>query len=477
MSLRGESVGIRIHNTLSGTKEEFVPLVDGHVGIYFCGMTVQERPHIGHMRACMVFDVFRRYFEHKGYKVTLIQNITDVDDKVIEKARERGSDYRQVAQEYADEYLFASDSLGIKRSTFYPRATQHIQEIISLVEKLFEKGLAYEVDGDVYYEVARFKDYGKLSKKKLEDLISGARVAVDTRKKSPADFALWKASREEEPWWESPWGRGRPGWHIECSAMSMHYLGETFDIHGGGADLVFPHHENEIAQSEAATGKSFARFWMHNEWVTLGGEKMSKSTGHFVPITEVLKDYEADVIRLYLLSTHYRSQIEFSEERLASTTSALERLENALALEGADESLDTVSLSPEEAQISSAIANSRQEFERAMDDDFNTSKAVSVLFDLAKVANTAQSENLDSRLIGAAQKELRSLGGVLGLFEIESGEPSDELVYPVMQSILDARNILRNEEDFKAADLIRQRLESVGIKLEDKPEGTVWKRA
>jgi len=237
-------MGIRVHNTLSGIKEDFVPLRNGHVGIYFCGMTVQERPHIGHMRACMIFDIFRRYFEYRGYDVVLIQNITDVDDKVIQKARDQEADYRRVAQGYTDEYLYASDALGIRRSTFYPRATQHIQEIISLIERLFERGVAYEVDGDVYYEVSKFKDYGKLSKKKVRDLIPGARVAVDERKRSPVDFALWKASKEGEPWWDSPWGRGRPGWHIECSAMSMHYLDETFDIHGGGTDLIFPHHEN-----------------------------------------------------------------------------------------------------------------------------------------------------------------------------------------------------------------------------------------
>jgi len=465
-----------VHNTLSGMKEDFVPLVDGHVGIYFCGMTVQERPHIGHMRACMVFDVFRRYFEYKGFEVTLIQNITDVDDKVIEKADERGTDYRIVAQEYADEYLYASDLLGIKRSTFYPRATQHIQEIISLVERLAEKGFAYEVDGDVFYEVSKWERYGRLSRKKLDDLISGARVAVDERKRSPADFALWKASSEGEPWWESPWGRGRPGWHIECSAMSMRYLGETFDIHGGGVDLVFPHHENEIAQSEAVTGKPFARYWMHNEWVMLGGEKMSKSTGHFIPILEVLQTYEPDVIRLYLLSTHYRSQIEFGEERLASTKSALERLHNALDLEGEKEDVDSSTLTAAESDIFSSISSSRDSFDEAMDDDFNTSKAISVLFDLARLCNTVHKESLNTKLISAAQRSMKDLGSVLGLFETKRGDPSDALVDSVMKGILDVRRILREEKDYRAADLIRERLIEAGVRLEDKPEGTVWKR-
>ncbi len=470
-------MGIRIHNTLTGMKEDFVPLNDGRVGIYFCGMTVQERPHIGHMRASMVFDIFRRYFEYRGYDVTLIQNITDVDDKVIEKARERGTDYRRVAEEYADEYLFASDALGIKRSSFFPRATQHIQEIILLIERLFQRGIAYEIEGDVYYEVSKFKDYGKLSKKKLEDLISGARVAVDERKRSPADFALWKASKEGEPWWESPWGRGRPGWHIECSAMSMHYLGETFDIHGGGADLIFPHHENEIAQSEAVTGKPFARYWMHNEWVTLGGEKMSKSTGHFVPITEVLKTREGDIVRLYLLSTHYRSQIDYSDERLASAESALERLNNALSLEGGEGEISTSSLSPQEIEILNGISGSRGEFESAMDDDFNTSKALSVLFDLARLVNRADRESMDRRLITMGQKGLRELGRVLGLFEMgRRSDSGDDLADPLLESIVGIRKVLRDERDFRAADLIRERLEQLGVRLEDKPEGTVWKR-
>jgi cysteinyl-tRNA synthetase len=469
-------MAIRVFNTLSGMKEDFVPLKKGHVGIYFCGMTVQERAHVGHMRACMVFDVIRRYLEYKGLEVVLIQNITDIDDKVIAKGKEQGRDYRAVAQEYADEYLYASDALGIKRSTFYPRATQHIQEIISLIEKLFEKGMAYEVEGDIYYEVSKFKDYGKLSKKKLDDLISGARVAVDERKRSPADFALWKASAEGEPWWQSPWGRGRPGWHIECSAMSMHYLGETFDIHGGGTDLIFPHHENEIAQSEAATGKPFARYWVHNEWVTLGGEKMSKSTGHFVPIVEVLKQYEADVIRLYLLFTHYRSQIDFSDERLASTTSALERLKNVLALQGVEEEVDPQGLEPRETEVFTEITKAREEFESAMDDDFNTSKALSVLFDLAKAANTVSVEGMNPRLIPLAQKKMRELGSVLGLFSTEKTKSSDDIIDPLMETVCEIRRLLRNEKNYRAADLIRERLEAIGIKLEDNPDGTVWKR-
>ncbi|RKZ24516.1 cysteine--tRNA ligase, partial [bacterium] len=299
-----------IYNTLTRKKEEFQPVEDGKVKIYFCGMTLQESPHVGHMRAFIFADVMRRYFEYKGYEVTYIQNFTDIDDKVIEKSREEGRDYRVITQEFEREYMEVSDALNIKRPLLFPRATQHIKEIIELIQKLEQKGFAYAVGGDVYFRVRAFKDYGKLSWRNIDELISGARVEVDPKKKDPLDFALWKSAKEGEPCWESPWGKGRPGWHIECSAMSMHYLGETFDIHGGGNDLIFPHHENEIAQSEAATGKTFARYWVHNAMVNIKGDKMSKSLKNFVPVKELLQKYEPDVIRYFLVSSHYRSPID-----------------------------------------------------------------------------------------------------------------------------------------------------------------------
>ena len=459
-------MGINIHNTLTGKKEEFHPLREGKVGIYVCGMTVQEKPHIGHMRAGVVADVIRRYFEYKGFQVNLIQNFTDIDDRVIEKGKKEGRDYREIAGENEEAYLRSSDRLGIKRAHYYPRASQHIEEIIRLIESLMEKGFAYRVDGDVYYEVSKFKGYGKLSKKKIEDLKAGARVDVDPKKRSPLDFALWKGAREGEPWWESPWGRGRPGWHIECSAMSMHYLGETIDIHTGGTDLIFPHHENEIAQSEAVTGKPFVRTWAHNEWVTLGGEKMSKSTGHFIPIEEILKRYEPDVIRLYLLGTHYRSPLDYDEQRLEESKAALERLKNALSLEPMESQRSMESKTLSDSKDSQDYVDSIDSFEEAMEDDFNTPKALGVLFDLAKDVNIREGEGGDL---------LYRLGSLLGLFQ-QRDEPQDNLVPNLMNLLIDLRDKLRKEKNFSLTDEIRSRLGEVGIALEDGAEKTIWKR-
>ncbi|MCK4585628.1 cysteine--tRNA ligase, partial [candidate division WOR-3 bacterium] len=307
---------MRIYNTLTRKKEEFKPLEEGKVKMYVCGLTVQDRPHIGHIRASITADILKRYFEYSGFDVTLITNFTDIDDKLIEKEKETGEDFRSIARRIIDEYFENADKLNIKRADFFPEATKHIQEIQELVSRLIEKGFAYVSGGNVYYDVSKFSGYGKLSGKKLEDLRVGARVEPDETKRNPVDFVVWKGAKPGEPWWESPWGRGRPGWHIECSAMSMHYLGETFDIHGGGADLMFPHHENEIAQSEGATGKPFARYWVHNGRLNLSGEKMSKSIGNVVLISDILKTYKPDVVRLYLLSTHYRSPLEYYEDRL-----------------------------------------------------------------------------------------------------------------------------------------------------------------
>ncbi len=467
-------MGIRIYNTLTAKKEDFQPLQEGKVGIYACGMTVQEKPHIGHMRAAVVADVMWRYFEYKGLKVTLIQNFTDIDDRVIEKAKEKGKDYREIAGQNEEAYLRASDRLGIRRATFYPRASQHIEEIIRLIESLEAKGLAYAVDGDVFFKVAKFKGYGKLSKKKIEDLRAGARVKVDPKKRSPLDFALWKGAKEGEPWWESPWGRGRPGWHIECSAMSMHYLGETLDIHIGGADLIFPHHENEIAQSEAVTGKPFVRTWVHNEWVTLAGKKMSKSTGHFVPIEEILERYEPDVVRLFLLGIHYRSPLEFEEERLEKSKTALERLKNALRVDESNESMSR------DSKDSKTHGHTRL-FEEALEDDFNTPKALGVLFELAKEVNIKRAQTgLPTGQAGmivapGGAKLLHTLGGVLGLFQGRE-EPTDHLVPDLMDLLINLRDQLRQSNNFDLSDEIRSRLGNLGISLEDEEEKTTWNR-
>jgi cysteinyl-tRNA synthetase len=357
--------------------------------------------------------------------------------------------------------------LGIRRATYYPRASQHIEEIIHLIESLVEKGLAYTVDGDVFYEVAKFKGYGKLSKKKIEDLKAGARVEVDPKKRSPLDFALWKGAKKGEPWWESPWGRGRPGWHIECSAMSMHYLGETLDIHVGGTDLIFPHHENEIAQSEAVTGKPFVNTWVHNGWVTLAGEKMSKSTGHFVPIEDILERYEPDVIRLYLLGTHYRSPLEFEEPRLKESRAALDRLRNALRVYESNESMS------KEFKDSQTHRHTRL-FLEAMEDDFNTPKALGILFELAKKLNIKGAQ------AGTPESEeeaglLYTFGRELGLFQKED-DSSDHIVPELMDLIIHLRDELRSEKNFPLSDEIRNRLGDIGISLEDGEEKTKWKK-
>ncbi len=535
-------MALSVYSTLSGEKQEFIPLEEGKVRMYVCGLTVQERPHIGHMRAAMVADLIQRWLEHKGFEVIQIQNITDVDDKVIEKALREKRDYREIADENEREYLQACHDLGITKVHFYPRASQHVQQIISLIERLLEKGLAYQIDGDVYYEVSKFKDYGKLSRKKLDDLRVGARVAVDQRKRSPVDFALWKSAKEGEPWWESPWGRGRPGWHIECSAMSMHYLGETFDIHTGGADLIFPHHENEIAQSEGATGKPFARYWIHNEWVMLTGEKMSKSTGHFIPIVEVLHKYDPDVVRFYLLSTHYRSQIEFDEERLEGAESGFSRittlirsLKDKIRGVGKIAPVDPSSLSENERQFYQLVVSRCEDFEEAMDDDFNTPKALGAIFDVVKAANIELSELENRDLLFWTLNGMIALNQILGLCQEEDptrdlsievaedvGEkgngdaeaaavPTEKAakslkvhvdaeakasptltvrkltrtadailvkkppVDDIVKLIVEHRDELRSKKLWELADALRSRLKELGVTLEDRPDGTIWK--
>ncbi|RKZ20800.1 cysteine--tRNA ligase [bacterium] len=438
-----------IYNTLTRKKEEFQPVEDGKVKIYFCGMTLQESPHVGHMRAFIFADVMRRYFEYKGYEVTYIQNFTDIDDKVIEKSREEGRDYRVITQEFEREYMEVSDALNIKRPLLFPRATQHIKEIIELIQKLEQKGFAYAVGGDVYFRVRAFKDYGKLSWRNIDELISGARVEVDPKKKDPLDFALWKSAKEGEPYWESPWGKGRPGWHIECSAMSMHYLGETFDIHGGGNDLIFPHHENEIAQSEAATGKTFARYWVHNAMVNIKGDKMSKSLKNFVPVKELLQKYEPDVIRYFLVSSHYRSPIDYSGELLEQAKSSYERIRNFL----------------ERGEEEEPLKEDLSEFEHAMDDDFNTSRALAAVFDMIRKGNTEPS--LEPRMRGAVRRAMEILGFRLKRKKLEGKE--------FIEILVDVRSELRKRKEWELADLIRERLKEKGVVLEDTKEGTHWR--
>lgn len=433
--------------------------------MYVCGLTVQDRPHIGHMRAFMTADVIRRHLEYCGFEVMLVTNFTDIDDKIIEKSNETGEDFRSIGKRIIDEYFDVADRLNIKRASYYPEATKHMQEIQLFVAKLIDKGLAYESQGNVYFDVSKFKGYGKLSGKKLDELRVGARVAPDETKRNPVDFAVWKAAKEGEPWWESPWGRGRPGWHIECSAMSMHYLGETFDIHAGGEDLIFPHHENEIAQSEGLTGKPFARYWLHNGFLNLSGEKMSKSIGNVVLVRDILSIYKPDVVRLYLLSTHYRSPMEYFKERLEEQEGGYNRLKQVLFLLGTDE-LGS-------GEPDSEILN---DFKKAMDDDFNTPKALSVIFDYARRVFDAMGRNPEKAWILSARATLKKMLSVLGLFESEESKTDgkdDELI----ELLLEVRTTLRDQKQFELSDRIRKRLEELDIDIEDTKEGSRWKRA
>jgi len=455
---------IKLYNTLAGKKEEFKPLEEGKVRMYVCGLTVQDRPHIGHIRAAVTADILKRYFEYSGYTVTLVTNFTDIDDKIIAKSQETGEDFRKIGSRIIEEYLENSDRLNIKRADYYPEATKHIQEIQEFIVKLIEKGFAYVSEGNVYYDVSKFSGYGKLSGKNLDELRVGARVEPDETKRNPVDFALWKAAKPGEPWWESPWGRGRPGWHIECSAMSMHYLGETFDIHGGGADLIFPHHENEIAQSEGVTGKPFAKYWVHNGFLNLSGEKMSKSIGNVVLVSDILKIYEPDVVRLYLLSTHYRSPMDYYEERLKEQEGGYQRLKQVLFL-----------LSQERGDGGESEKEVIERFREAMDDDFNTPKALSVIYSYTKDIFEIMKENPGRLWIISAKRTLKEMLGVLGLFELEEAEyikQDEELI----ELLLNLRSDLREKNLFELSDKIRDGLKKLNIEIEDTQEGSRWKK-
>ena len=396
---------MKIYNTLACGKEEFIPLSPGRVTIYACGVTVYDHCHIGHARSAVVFDIMRRYLKYKGLDVLYVRNFTDIDDKIINRAKQEGIAWDQVAQKYTDEYYKDMDMLGVKRADVEPKATEHIPEIIDIVQGLVQKGYAYESEGSVYFSVNQFHDYGKLSKRDKDDMVAGARVEVDERKKNPLDFVLWKQSKEGEPFWESPWGQGRPGWHIECTAMSIKHLGESFDIHGGGADLLFPHHENEIAQSEAFTGKPFAKYWVHNGFITINKEKMSKSLGNFFTIKEVLNEFDPEVVRFFLLSTHYRSPIEFSDEQLREAESSIDRYYSTVIRiddflskgEGGDQELSRAG-----TLFSEFLAVFLHKFEEAMDDDFNTALAIGHIFELIREAN----KFLDNKPSGAKSREL-----------------------------------------------------------------------
>jgi len=460
---------LRIYDTLAREKREFVPVTPGRVGMYVCGMTVQDKPHVGHIRASLSGEVMRRYLEHIGYEVSYVYNFTDVDDKIIERANTEGVEYGAVSERNIEAYLRFAALHNIKPATHYPRATRHIGEILALIGRLIEKGYAYAAGGDVYYEVRKKSDYGKLSGRDVDEMRSGARVEIGEHKRDPLDFTLWKGAKPGEPAWESPWGPGRPGWHIECSAMSMKYLGEHFDIHGGGQDLIFPHHENEIAQSEAATGKPFANFWTENGMVNLSGEKMSKSTGRLFFIEDIAAAADPEVVRFYLLSTHYRSPIDFSHERLAEAGVAYQRLRTPLERAGAWSRPDGP---PPGGELGQAASEAGRLFQDAMDDDFNTAKALGHLFDLARDVNRGLDDGLGEEARAAA-RSLLGLGQVLGLFW---RAPAGESWGAEILTLVEQREAARRARDWKLADAIRADLGGRGVLVEDSPDGPKLKR-
>ncbi len=478
---------LKVYNTLSREKEEFKPQDGNYVRMYVCGPTVYDYSHIGHGRSYVAFDVIRRYLEYRGYRVKYVQNFTDVDDKIISRANETGAEPAKLAEKFIAEYFKDFDALGVMRADVYPRVTEHIAEIVAAVQKLVEKNRAYIVEGNVYFDVTTVKDFGKLSHQTMDAMQVGARVEVDERKRNPMDFALWKASKPNEPSWDSPWGKGRPGWHIECSVMSMKYLGETLDIHGGGMDLIFPHHENEIVQSEALTGKEpFAKYWLHNGFINVNKEKMSKSLKNFFTIREVLEKFRPNAVRFFYANTHYRGPIDFSFDALNDATQSLERLQNAydnlqdyskkLQKEG---KLENGELSKGDQALANASAEARRKFEEAMDDDFNTRDAVAALFDFTREVNRAIAEGsaVDRRTLEGAKETYDILGGIIGVLGVKPAAGGEEkLIDALMSLIIDMRQHARKRKDFKAADEIRDRLKEAGIVLEDTHEGVKWKR-
>ena len=485
-------MGLKVYNTLNGRKEEFVPLTEGKVKMYVCGPTVYDTSHIGHARSVVVFDVIFRWFERLGYEVTYVRNFTDVDDKIIKKSNETGEDCAVITEKYINEFHAEMDALNVKRPTIEPRATGHITHIIDFIRMLIEKGKAYSVEGgDVYFSIDAFAAYGRLSGRNPEDMRAGARIAVDEKKRNPLDFTLWKPAKPGEPFWESPWGKGRPGWHIECSAMSYEYLGEGFDVHGGGKDLIFPHHENEIAQSEALFGRQFVKYWIHNGFVDINNEKMSKSLGNFTMIKEVLAKYPGEVIRMFLLSNHYRSPIDYSEDSMREISMGLDRVYAFL------ERLDQLRL--DQAGIKTGEAHTGplwEEFAGAMNDDFNFAKALACVFDAVKKGNRLLDEakgGLDEALsmeLGLMRSDIRSLAGILGIFLLSPADyfaakkekgmadlaaESGTITPDEIEDLIRQRAEARKTKNFKRADEIRDQLQGMKIVLEDGPGGTTWR--
>lgn len=468
---------MKIYNTMSKKKEEFIPLEEGKVRMYVCGPTVYNFIHIGNARPMIVFDTVRRYFEYKGYDVNYVSNFTDVDDKIIAKANEEGVTAEEISQRYIEECKKDMAGMNVKPATTNPLATQEIEGMIQLIQTLMDKGYAYEKNGTVYYRTRQFKEYGKLSHKNLDDLRSGERsllVSGADEKEDPLDFVLWKPKKEGEPFWKSPWSDGRPGWHTECSEMSKKYLGEQIDIHAGGEDLVFPHHENEIAQSEAANGKTFANYWMHNAFLNIDNKKMSKSLGNFFTVRDISKEYDLQVLRFFMLSAHYRNPINFSHDLMESAKNGLERIVTAVAnLKHLSENAKEGSMAADEAEKIASLKEMYDKFEQAMDDDFNTADAISAVFEIVKFANSNSSAENTKEYIDTLVKKITTLTDVLGL----KVEKKEEILDEDIEKLIAERQQARKDRNFARADEIRDELLAKGIVLEDTREGVRWKRA
>jgi cysteinyl-tRNA synthetase len=464
---------MKIYNTMTRSKEEFVPINDKEVRMYVCGPTVYNFFHIGNARTFIVFDAVRRYLEYRGFNVRFIQNFTDIDDKMIKKAIDENTTVKNLGDKYISEYYKDADGLNIKRATVNPRATEFIDEIVEFVKDLIEKDYAYEINGDVYFKSKRFNEYGKLSGQNIEDLQAGARINVDERKLDPMDFAIWKSEKPGEPSWDSPWGKGRPGWHIECSCMAHKLLGKTIDIHAGGSDLVFPHHENEIAQSEARNGEPFAKYWMHAAFLNVNNQKMSKSLNNFFTARDMLEQYDPDVIRFFMLSGHYRTQINFSVELLDSAKASVERLYNAIGnLENLLDEAYLEELKEEEKAYITTLEGYKDRYIEKMDDDFNTADAISVLFDLARDINTNVDVNSSKAVIKYALELMRELGGPLGILQ----KATKEDLAAEIEQLIEMRQQARKDKDWALSDKIRDDLKARGIVLEDTPQGVRWKK-
>ncbi len=464
---------MKLYNTLTRRKEEFIPIEEGKVTIYVCGPTVYDYIHVGNARPLVVFDTLRRYFIYKGYDVKYVVNFTDIDDKIIDKSNKEGVTAKEIADKYIEAFIEDAKGLNLyEEKTIHPRATEFIQPMIQFIQGLIEKGAAYNVDGNVYFNIDYAKDYGKLSKKNIEELISGARVVINDEKKNPLDFVLWKKAKEGEPWWDSPWGKGRPGWHIECSVMAKTLLGDTIDIHAGGEDLQFPHHENEIAQSETLTGKPFANYWLHNGMLTIDNQKMSKSLGNFFTVRDIKKEFDLETLRFFLISAHYRNPINFSREIMEQLENALERLYNGKKnLEYLMEKGTDRPLNQEDKAIFKQIDIYKANFINSMEDDLNTADAIASLFDIIKYSNTNFNESTPKYMIQYTYKTLMELSKVLGILSKE-----EEILEEEILKLIEERTQARKDKNYELADKIRNELKEKGILLEDTQEGVKWKR-